>query len=113
MRSYELHTHPAAIALLFDLKFPPEISARYNIAPTPQVPVVRLTNYGEHELSQVRWGRVPFYAHDRPELVAVGDGRARSVVVVCPECGAARPPSGDDPPGHAEYLWNRHFGIDH
>jgi len=49
---YELHTHPAAQALVFGLKFPPEITPRYNIAPTQLVPIVRLRD-GGRELSQV------------------------------------------------------------
>jgi len=60
---YELHTHPAALALALGLKFPPEITPRYNIAPTQPVPIVRLHD-GNHELSQVRWGLVPFWAKD-------------------------------------------------
>ena len=61
---YELHTHPAALALALGLKYPPDISPRYNIAPTQQVPIVRLTTGGQRELSQVRWGLVPFWAKD-------------------------------------------------
>src|ERR1700688_2173382 len=60
---YELHTHPAAVALALGLKFPPEITPRYNIAPTQQVPIVRPRDR-ERELSQVRWGFVPFWAKD-------------------------------------------------
>lgn len=60
---YELHTHPAAIALAFGLAHAPEIRARYNIAPTQQVPIIRLVD-GERQLSQVRWGFVPFWAKD-------------------------------------------------
>jgi putative SOS response-associated peptidase YedK len=75
---YELHTHPAALALALGLKFPPEITPRYNIAPTQPVPVVRLRE-GERELSQVRWGLVPFWAKD----VSIGNkminARAESV----------------------------------
>jgi hypothetical protein len=57
-----LHS-PSAVALALGLKFPPEIAPRYNIAPTQQVPAVRLRD-GERELSQVRWGLVPFWAKD-------------------------------------------------
>ena len=39
---YELHAHPAAIALAFSLDLPPDISPRYNIAPMTDVPVVRV-----------------------------------------------------------------------
>jgi putative SOS response-associated peptidase YedK len=61
---YELHSHPAAIALAFGLAYPPEIHPRYNIAPMQQVPIVRLNAAGERELVQVRWGLVPRWAKD-------------------------------------------------
>ena len=61
---YELHTHPAALALAFGLPYPPEIGPRYNIAPTQDVPVVRVSASGERELAQVRWGLVPRWAKD-------------------------------------------------
>jgi len=40
-----------------------ELIARYNIAPTQQVPVIRAEGGGRH-LSLVRWGLVPFWAKD-------------------------------------------------
>ena len=61
---YELHTHPAALALAFGLKLPPAIAPRYNIAPMQDVPVIRLSKAGERELAQVRWGLVPRWAKD-------------------------------------------------
>ena len=51
-----------ALALTLALKHPPEIHARYNIAPTQRM--VRLNRDGEREISQVRWGLVPFSAKD-------------------------------------------------
>jgi len=50
VRPLRLHTHPAALALALGLKFPPEITPRYNIAPTRPVPIVRLRE-AERELS--------------------------------------------------------------
>ncbi|HTP99831.1 MAG TPA: SOS response-associated peptidase [Casimicrobiaceae bacterium] len=61
---YELHTHPAALALAFGLAHPPPIGPRYNIAPMQDIPVVRLSRTGERELAQVRWGLVPRWAKD-------------------------------------------------
>lgn len=61
---YELHAHPAAIALAFGLEHPPHVGARYNIAPTQDVPIVRLNAHGVRELTQVRWGLVPRWAKD-------------------------------------------------
>ena len=60
---YELHAHPAAIALAFALDLPPDIVPRYNIAPTQQVPIVRERD-GKRQLTLVRWGLVPFFAKD-------------------------------------------------
>lgn len=61
---YELHAHPAVLALAFGLPFPPEIRPRYNIAPTQDVPVVRASRSGARELVHVRWGLVPRWAKD-------------------------------------------------
>jgi putative SOS response-associated peptidase YedK len=61
---YELHTHPAALALMFGLPIPPTLPPRYNIAPMQDVPVIRTSPTGERELSMVRWGLVPRWAKD-------------------------------------------------
>lgn len=61
---YELHTHPAALALAFGLELPPSLKPRFNIAPTQDVPVIRLAQSGERELAFVRWGLVPRWAKD-------------------------------------------------
>ncbi|HEV8503330.1 MAG TPA: SOS response-associated peptidase [Casimicrobiaceae bacterium] len=61
---YELHTHPAALALAFGLPHPPDITPRYNIAPMQNVPVIRRAADGARELAQVRWGLVPRWAKD-------------------------------------------------
>ena len=61
---YELSSHPDVIALAFGLRFPPDITPRYNIAPTQQVPIIRQNAAGERELVQMRWGLVPRWAKD-------------------------------------------------
>ena len=76
---YELHTSPAALVLAFGLKYPPEIQARYNIAPTQQVPIIRLNKEGERELSQLRWGLVPFWAKDISIGSRMINARAESI----------------------------------
>ncbi|HUP31063.1 MAG TPA: SOS response-associated peptidase [Usitatibacter sp.] len=40
------------------------IRKRFNIAPTQQAPVVRLSPQGEREVAVLRWGLVPFWAKD-------------------------------------------------
>jgi len=61
---YELHTHPAAIALAFGLAKPPALKPRYNIAPMQPVPIVRQNSAGERVLTEMRWGLVPRWAKD-------------------------------------------------
>lgn len=76
---YELHSHPNAIALAFGLAYPPGIHARFNIAPTQQVPIVRVNADGERELVQVRWGLVPRWAKDPSIGVRMINARAETV----------------------------------
>ncbi|MEP7181272.1 MAG: SOS response-associated peptidase [Betaproteobacteria bacterium] len=61
---YELHSHPAAIALAFGLAQTPELHPRYNIAPMTDIPVVRVNATGARELVRMRWGLVPRWAKD-------------------------------------------------
>ena len=61
---YELHSNPAAIALAFGLAHPPYVDPHYNIAPTNDVPIVRVGNDGGRELVRMRWGLVPRWAKD-------------------------------------------------
>jgi len=61
---YELHSHPAAIALVFGLAHPRSLHPRFNIAPMTDVPVVRVNAQGERELTTMRWGLVPRWAKD-------------------------------------------------
>ena len=61
---YELHSNPAAIALAFGLAHPPYVDPHYNIAPTNEVPIVRVGNDGHRELVRMRWGLVPRWAKD-------------------------------------------------
>jgi putative SOS response-associated peptidase YedK len=60
---YELHAHPAAIALAFGLPHA-AFEPHYNIAPMSDVPVVRVNSHGERELVHMRWGFVPRWARD-------------------------------------------------
>jgi len=54
----------------------------------------------------------PFCAHDRPALATVGNEQLQFFVVTCLECGAIGPRApSDDPPAHAEHLWNQRLGF--
>jgi putative SOS response-associated peptidase YedK len=61
---YELHSHPATIALTFGLSHPPILPPRFNITPMTDVPIVRVNADGERELVHVRWGLVPRWARN-------------------------------------------------
>jgi len=76
---YELHTHPAAIALAFGLPEPPSTPPRYNIAPTQQVPVVRQRSDGTRECVEMRWGLVPRWAKDPSVGVKMINARAETI----------------------------------
>jgi putative SOS response-associated peptidase YedK len=62
---FSLTTAAVAMRRLFGFAGPlPNLPARYNIAPTQQVPIVRLDRSSARELKGVRWGLIPFWAKD-------------------------------------------------
>jgi len=62
---FTLRSSPRAIATEFDLFDVPDLRPRYNIAPTQQIPIIRMANGGTgRELAMVRWGLIPFWADD-------------------------------------------------
>ena len=55
--------------------FPP----RYNIAPTDQIPIVRVDpRDGERELVMARWGLIPFWMKEKPKVPHI-NARAETV----------------------------------
>ena len=61
---YTLSSPSDLLADLFELESAPELSARYNIAPTQEAPVVRVGEGNSRTLELLRWGLVPFWAKD-------------------------------------------------
>ena len=60
---YELNITPGRMEKLFNLGHPPgDIPARYNVAPSQVLPIVRLDRAGERELATMKWGLIPFWA---------------------------------------------------
>lgn len=55
-----------------------DIIARYNIAPTQQVPIIRQVD-GHRELSMVRWGLVPPWADPEKPLPMMNNARSEEV----------------------------------
>jgi putative SOS response-associated peptidase YedK len=54
--------------------FPP----RYNVAPTQEIPIVRLGRDGEREVVMARWGLVPFWMKEKPKKAFI-NARAETV----------------------------------
>jgi putative SOS response-associated peptidase YedK len=62
---YMLTTPVDALRQLFLFTERPNLGPRYNIAPTQDVPIVRLAREGDQrQLILVRWGLVPYWAED-------------------------------------------------
>ena len=67
------------IARLFAFDARPNLAARYNIAPTQPVPVLRDDLAGRRELALVRWGLVPSWANDVAAGAPLINARAETV----------------------------------
>ncbi len=61
---FTLQIPPELMAEIFGLSEMPVFPARYNIAPTQQVAVVRSTADGHNRLDFLRWGLIPSWAKD-------------------------------------------------
>ena len=61
---YFLTTPGAVLAEAFGLAAAPELTPRWNVAPSQRVPIVRASAAGGRELALVRWGLVPFWAKE-------------------------------------------------
>ena len=56
---------------------PPPFLDSYNVAPTQQVPILRMQD-GQLRLTQVRWGLVPFFTHGAPPKYSTINARIES-----------------------------------
>src|ERR1041385_2448501 len=62
---YTFTSPEEAVRALFKYTGPPlNLQPSYNVAPTNDVPVVRVAKNGGRELVMMRWGLVPFWAKD-------------------------------------------------
>jgi putative SOS response-associated peptidase YedK len=60
---YTLTSAPEAVRALFHYDEQPNFPARYNIAPTQPIPIVRLVD-GKRQFALVRWGLMPSWVKD-------------------------------------------------
>src|SRR5665213_3618829 len=76
---YELHAHPAAMALAFGIPIPPDFEPHYNIAPSQVQPVIRLVKEGTRELAAMRWDLAPHWTKDKAIGYKTINARAETV----------------------------------
>ncbi|MBL8485490.1 MAG: SOS response-associated peptidase [Rhodocyclaceae bacterium] len=76
---YALNHRPADLIRIFELVGCPEFGPRYNIAPTADVPVIRLSPEGERVAHLLRWGLVPHWAKNPSIGARLNNARGETV----------------------------------
>jgi putative SOS response-associated peptidase YedK len=102
---FALHAHADVVALQFGLEAVPAFEARYNIAPTLPVLIIR-----REGASTARWGLVPHWAKDPSMGARMNNARAETV---------AEKPAFRDAyrrrrcliPASGFYEWKPEFGL--
>jgi len=69
---------PEAIRQYFRYREQPNFPARYNVAPTQPIPIVRIAE-GERQFALVRWGLIPAWVKDPRTFSLVINARGESV----------------------------------
>lgn len=75
---YTLTSAPEVLRALFGYEEYPDFPARYNIAPTQPIPIVRLVD-GKRRFALVRWGLVPSWVKDPNDFSLLVNARGESV----------------------------------
>ncbi|MBW6464710.1 MAG: SOS response-associated peptidase [Firmicutes bacterium] len=110
---FALATEKNILDMLYDLEIRTgfNLKPRYNIAPSQQVPVLRLSpGEGKRELVELKWGLVPFWAEDPSIGSRMINARAET---------AAEKPSFRDAfrkrrilvPASGFYEWKKEEGV--
>jgi len=75
---YTITSAPEAIRGLFRYPEEPQFPARYNIAPTQPIPIVRLID-GQRHFALMRWGLMPSWVKDPANFALLINARGESV----------------------------------
>jgi putative SOS response-associated peptidase YedK len=75
---YLIISSPEAIRALFRYPEQPNFPARYNVAPTQPIPIVRL-NEGQRQFALVRWGLIPAWVKDPRTFSLLINARGETV----------------------------------
>jgi putative SOS response-associated peptidase YedK len=57
---FGLWADPGQIENHFKVQLPQPLPLRYNIAPSQEIPAIRVSKEGKRELAMLRWGLIPF-----------------------------------------------------
>jgi putative SOS response-associated peptidase YedK len=76
---YTITSAPEAIRALFRYQEQPNFPARYNVAPTQPIPIVRVTE-GQRHFALVRWGLLPSWVKDPKTFTLLINARGESVI---------------------------------
>lgn len=75
---FALYSDPFTLARRFEADAPPELSPRYNVAPSQNIPIVR--DEGEkRRFALARWGLIPHWAKDIKIGYSTINARAETV----------------------------------
>ncbi|MGB5743131.1 MAG: SOS response-associated peptidase [Sedimenticolaceae bacterium] len=76
---YFLHSNADKLAKLFGEMPMPLLEARYNIAPTQPVPIIRQDHNGRREMVLVRWGLIPAWSKGPDSRFSMINARVETV----------------------------------
>src|SRR4249920_4017329 len=76
---YCITSAPEAIRAVFRYREQPNFPARYNVAPTQPVPIVRMFE-GKRQFALVRWGLIPAWVKDPRGFTLLINARGESAV---------------------------------
>ena len=76
---YVITSSPAVIRALFGYPEQPNFPARYNVAPTQPIPLVRL-HEGKRHFALMRWGLIPAWVKDPKTFSLLINARGESVI---------------------------------
>jgi putative SOS response-associated peptidase YedK len=76
---YAITTAPEAMRRMFGYPEMPNFPARYNIAPTQPIPIVRMVE-GKREFALVRWGLLPSWVKDPKNFTLLINARGETAI---------------------------------
>jgi putative SOS response-associated peptidase YedK len=77
---YSLTSPPEAVRAYFGYSDAPNFPARYNVAPTQEVPVVALDREGVCRFRLMRWGLLPLFVKDPKKFPTLINARSEDVL---------------------------------